>query len=172
MASRKAASITWENDWAAARARSLREGKPVLIYFSADLDCGGCVAMDTLTYPDPQVMRLVMEHFIPLRVNVKKCPELMRMYGVSWTPNVAVVGSSGKTYTSRLEGYMTPRDFIARAGVALGRYRFDEGDYDGAHQRWHEVAQRHHGTELGAEALYWLTLAGFTRRQSPAARTS
>jgi len=116
--------------------------------------------MDTVTYPDHRVTHFIEEHFIPARVRTRDNPQLMKEYFVTWTPNVVIADGNGNVH-ARIEGFLQPEDFMARLALGLGKYHLDRNEFDEAANRFHEVEERHHGTDTGAEALYWRGVAHF-----------
>jgi tetratricopeptide (TPR) repeat protein len=122
--------------------------------------------MDTVTYPDHHVAHFIDEHFIPARVEVKKDPQLARKYFVAWTPTVVLMDERGNIHY-RVEGFLQPRDFVARLSLGAGRYHLDRQQFDQAAERFEEVAARHPGTNVGAEALYWLGIARYKQSHDP-----
>lgn len=123
--------------------------------------------MDTVTYPDPRVAQFVQEHFAALKVKVQQEPGLVKEYLVSWTPAVLIADEQGKPHY-RCEGYFAPEDFMARLSLGLGRYWLNRRQFARARERYEEVAQRHAGSEAGAEALYWLGVVGYKESKDPA----
>jgi thioredoxin-related protein len=162
-----AEQIAWETSLQQAQESAGREGKAVLLDFSAAPECKGCVAMDTVTYPDHRVAQFIEGHFIPARVRVKENPQLAEDYFVSWTPNVVIADDRGKVHY-RVEGYLPPEEFIAHLSLGMGKYWFDHKQFIQAKERFDEVARRHAGTDAGAEALYWLGVAQYKLSQDPA----
>jgi hypothetical protein len=118
--------------------------------------------MDTVTYPDDHVAHFIEEHFIPARVRTKDNPQLMKEYSVIWTPNVVITDDNGKVH-HRIEGFLPPEDFLARLSLGVGKFHLDRDEFDNAAERFQEIADRHHGTDAGAEALYWLGVAHFKK---------
>jgi len=116
--------------------------------------------MDTVTYPDHRVTHMILESCIPVRIHVRQEPAVAEEYQVHWTPNVVIADENG-TVHSRIEGYLPPEQFMARLALALGRYDLDRKQFAEARQQFEEVAQRHKGSEAGAEALYWLAVAQY-----------
>ncbi|HYT92460.1 MAG TPA: thioredoxin fold domain-containing protein [Gemmataceae bacterium] len=116
--------------------------------------------MDTVTYPDSRVAAFIAGHFIPARLRVKESPELVQEYLVGWTPNVVLTDDLGKVHY-RVEGYLPPEDFLAYLSLGVGKYRLNRKHFDQAKERFDEVARRHAGTDVGAEALYWLGVAKY-----------
>jgi hypothetical protein len=123
--------------------------------------------MDTVTYPDPRVAEFAASHFVTVRVPVKTNPALTDEYLVSWTPNVVIADDGGRVHY-RIEGYLPPDDFIAHLSLGFGRFLLDRRQYDEAADRFEDVARRHHNTDAGAEALYWLGVARYKASHDPA----
>ena len=163
----RAEQIAWETSLPRAQERAAREGKAVLLDFSAAPECRGCVAMDTVTYPDQRVAHFITGHFIPARVRVKENPQPAEDYLVSWTPNVVIADDRGKVHY-RVEGYLPPEEFVARLSLGIGKYWLDRKQFAPAKERFDEVARRHPETDAGAEALYWLGVAQYMLSHDPA----
>src|SRR5262245_20645677 len=123
--------------------------------------------MDTVTYPDNRVASYVSQHFIPTKVHVKEKPDIAAAYDVIWTPNVVVSDDAGKAHY-RIEGYLPPEDFTAQLALAMGRYQLERQQFSRAIHHFDEVAQRHRGTDAGAQALYWLGVANYKNSKDPA----
>jgi hypothetical protein len=120
----------------------------------------GCVAMDTVTYPDKRVSKFVSEDFVPLKVKVKENPKLVEEYRAHWTPTFVIADAGGRPHY-RLARYRPADDFMGRLGIGLGMFWLDAGEFDEARRRWDGVAARHAGTEMAAEALYWSAVAHY-----------
>ena len=123
--------------------------------------------MDTVTYPEPRVAHFLGLHFIPVKVRVKENRELVENYLVSWTPHVVLADDHGRVH-DRVEGYLPPEDFLARLALGVGRYLLNRKQLAQAAERFEEVAQRHSGSEAGAESLYWLGVARYKQAHDPA----
>lgn len=154
--------IAWKESLDEARERTARHGKPVLIDFSAAPTCEGCVAMDTVTYPDTRVSNFIQQDCVPVRVAVKDNPELVDQYLVGWTPNVVIVDERGRVHY-RVEGYLPPEEFVGRLSLGVGKFLLLGGRVADAAARFEGVAARHPGTAEAAEALYWLGVAHYKR---------
>src|SRR5438309_9128694 len=123
--------------------------------------------MDTVTYPDPRVAEFIERHFLPARVKVKENPALAGDYLISWAPNVLVADDKDKIHY-RVEGYLPPEDFLAHLSLGIGKYALNRKQFPQARERFEEVAQRHRGTDAGAEGLYWLGVAQYKQTHDPA----
>src|SRR5262245_15868753 len=122
--------------------------------------------MDTVTYPDHHVAQFIEDYFVPARVKVKENPQLIKDYFVSWTPNVVIADDQGKIHY-RIEGFHQPHEFMAKLSLGVGRYHLNRQEIDKAAERFEEVAERHSGTDAGAEALYWLGVANYKQAHDP-----
>lgn len=116
--------------------------------------------MDTVTYPEPRVAHFLNQYFIPVKVRIKEDPKLAGQYLVSWTPNVVLADAQGRIH-HRVDGYLPPEDFLACLALGVGRYLLNRERFAQAAERFEEVAQRHQGSDAGAEALYWLGVARY-----------
>jgi len=153
-------SIDWETSLDRAKDWARQEKKSMLLDFSAAPMCGGCAAMDAVTYPDAHVAEFISKHYVPVKIKVKDRPDIAAGYDVNWTPSVLIADESGRTH-SRIEGYVPAEDFVAHLSLALGRYELDRQQFQRAIHQFQEVSQRHRGTETAAQALYWLGVARF-----------
>src|SRR5437868_1855977 len=116
--------------------------------------------MDTVTYPDHRVADFLQQHFVAAKLPVKQNRPLVEDYLVSWTPNVVIGDERGRAHY-RVEGYCGPEDFVARLSLGLGKYWLNRHQFRLASERFEEVAQRHAGSDAGAEALYWHGVAQY-----------
>jgi hypothetical protein len=123
--------------------------------------------MDTVTYPDARVAQMVMQHFVPARVEVKREPNLVEEYLVAWMPHLVIIDDQG-TVHYRLEGYLAPEEFMAYLSLGLGKLHLNRGQFFPAAERFEGVVQRHRGTDAGAEALYWLGVTHYKQTHDPA----
>ena len=123
--------------------------------------------MDTVTYPDERVTSFVRQHFIPLKVLIKEKPDIAAGYDVNWTPSVVIGDETGKAHY-RIEGYLPPTDFTGQLALGLGRYELARQQFPQAVHHFEEVAQRHRGSDTGAQGLYWLGVARYKQSKDPA----
>jgi len=152
--------IVWETSLDSAEHRAADEGRAVLIYFSAAPACQGCVAMESETFPDPRVAEYLAGHFVPVRLMVREKQAVATEYLVSWTPNFVVADRRGRVH-HRIEGYLPPTEFIAQLSLGEGKHHLNLLRYGEAAARFEEVAERHQGSEVAAQALYWLGVSRF-----------
>lgn len=111
--------------------------------------------MDAVTYPQEEVTRYVLDHFVPVRIDTDEQPELTLQYRSSWTPTFVILGSDGPEYY-RETGCLPPRELLAHLFLALGRAAFEQRDFAEASRHLATVVDRSGESELVPEALYFL----------------
>ena len=93
--------VHW-NDWnTAAFSRAKREKKPILLAISATW-CHWCHTMDRNTYGNPDMARFIDEHFVPIRVDTDRRPDVNARYNLGGWPTTAVLSSDGALVTGVL----------------------------------------------------------------------
>jgi uncharacterized protein YyaL (SSP411 family) len=87
--------VHWLPWGASAFAKAQEENKPVLLSISA-VWCYWCHVMDETTYLDPDVVRLVNQHFVAIRVENDHRPDINARYNVGgWPSTVFLTGHGG-----------------------------------------------------------------------------
>ena len=90
----QAHQIDWHPWGEAAFAKAQAENKPVLLAISA-VWCYWCHIMDETSYSDPDVLRIVNEHFIAVRVDNDHRPDINVRYNVGGWPTTAFLTGHG-----------------------------------------------------------------------------
>jgi len=116
--------------------------------------------MDTETYPNEKVARVLNESFVPLKLVLSEIPQLAKKFNVAWTPTFLVVDSAEAVH-SRSVGWLPPDEFKAELDVALGLAFFQTGNYGEAKARFDHVIQHHPKALSAADALYWYGVADY-----------
>jgi thiol:disulfide interchange protein len=89
-----ATAIEWRTDFDAALGEARREGKRVLVDFSADW-CPPCIAMKHDVWPDPEVARAIADGYVPLLIDTDKNGVVPERYGVTGIPTILVLDDTG-----------------------------------------------------------------------------
>lgn len=126
--------------------------------------------MNTGPYSDPKVQKFLEENFVPLRSQCfwDRPTELMKRYGVTWTPTFLVHDTGGKEH-HRFVGYVPSDDLIAQLALGRGKIWFDTERFDEAIDQFRTVAERHPGAGATPEALFHLGVAEYKRSHDPKA---
>ena len=94
----RASEIRWRPWGEPAFAEARRLGRPVLLSLSA-VWCHWCHVMDETSYSDPRVIAAVNEHFVPIRVDNDRHPDVNRRYNMGGWPTTAFLAASGDVLT-------------------------------------------------------------------------
>lgn len=87
-------AIAWLPWRAESFSRARDEGKPVLLSL-APTWCGNSADMDAATYCDPGVATLVTAHFVAVRVDADRRPDIAERYGLGGWPTTAFLTADG-----------------------------------------------------------------------------
>lgn len=100
--------IKW-NEWnKEAFERAKKENKLVLLSL-AGVWCHWCHVMDETTYSDEEVINLINENFIPIRVDVDERPDISERYNFGGYPTFAFLTDEGEIITGGT--YVPPEQF-------------------------------------------------------------
>ena len=91
----RAAEIGWR-PWGEKAFQEAQVGdKPVLLAISA-VWCHWCHVMDETSYSDPEVIRLINERYVPIRVDNDERPDVNRRYNMGGWPTTAFLTPDGE----------------------------------------------------------------------------
>ena len=90
-------AIDWREWEAAAFAQAAREEKPILLALVAPW-CEHCAAMDRTTYRQPDVVRLVDDRFVAIRVDTDRRPDINERYNLGGWPTTAFLTPEGRVF--------------------------------------------------------------------------
>jgi thioredoxin family protein len=111
-------------------------------------------------YPDPQVSKLITDHFATARAHIKEQPEVFERFGAQWTPTILILEPDG-TERHRIEGYLPAPDFLAQLKLGLAHAARARGDWAQAERLYRELADDPAAGDAAAEALYWAGVARY-----------
>ncbi|MDE3088565.1 MAG: thioredoxin domain-containing protein [Chloroflexota bacterium] len=94
----RAHEINWR-EWSDSAFEQARiQDKPILLGVSA-VWCHWCHVMDETSYSDSEVIRLINERFIPIRVDNDARPDVNRRYNLGGWPTTAFLTPDGEVLT-------------------------------------------------------------------------
>jgi uncharacterized protein YyaL (SSP411 family) len=101
------AAVAWLSWRAESFARARAEGRPVLLSI-APTWCGNSAEMDTAAFADPEVARLISAHFVAIRVDPDRRPDIAERYSLGGWPTTA---------------FLTPDGDVLGGGTFIERHR-------------------------------------------------
>jgi uncharacterized protein YyaL (SSP411 family) len=116
----RASEIGWQEWGSAAFERAEREDKPILLGISA-VWCHWCHVMDETSYSDPEVIALINERFVPVRVDNDQRPDINARYNMGGWPTTAFLTPTGEVMAGST--YVTPEQMRDVLGQVSTYYR-------------------------------------------------
>jgi len=117
--------------------------------------------MGAVTYPDPEVERVIDGQFVPVQFNVVEQPEVMERFNAHWTPTLIVQDANGKEHR-RAQGYLDPRRFLAEMALARLQDAINEERFEAVPALSREAQERAKGDPAREpEAIYWSSVAAY-----------
>ena len=98
--------INWQEWGEAAFEKAQGEDKPILLSISA-VWCHWCHVMDETSFSDTEVIGLINQHFIPVRVDNDQRPDINSRYNMGGWPTTAFLTPYGAVITGAT--YMPPQ---------------------------------------------------------------
>jgi hypothetical protein len=117
--------------------------------------------MGAVTYPDPEVERVIREQFVPVQYNVVEQPEVMDQFNGHWTPTLIVQDANGKEHR-RAQGYLDPRRFLGEMALARLQDAINESRFEAVPALERDAQERTEGDPIREpEAIYWSSVAEY-----------
>ena len=115
----RAHEIQWRAWSASSFAEAVSANKPVLLNLTA-VWCHWCHLMDETTYSDPDLIRLINENLIPIRVDADKHPHVQDRYIAGGWPTNAFLTPTGEVLWSGT--YVPPEQFAEVSQSVIGAW--------------------------------------------------
>lgn len=108
-----AQDVQWRPDYGAARREAAENKRPIALILSAEY-CGWCKHLDATTLRNPEVVGLLNERFVPLKVagDDPRNAYLVNGLRIQGYPAIVTI-STGGTVRETHEGYLDVPDFLA-----------------------------------------------------------
>lgn len=118
----RAGEIFWQ-PWAPETfQKAAREDKPLLLNLTA-IWCHWCHVMDETTYSDPEIIRLVNEELVPVRVDADQNPHIQDRYLAGGWPTNSFLTPDGEVLFSGT--YIPPDQMLASIQAVLKAWHED-----------------------------------------------
>ncbi len=105
-------SIAWNQDVRTAWQTSIELHRPLLVFITMD-DCMYCQKMKKTTLLDRQVVSALRTEFVPVAVNVKDQPELVKRLLVKSYPTTVIILNNGDVIDF-IAGYQSAKQLHER----------------------------------------------------------
>jgi len=115
----RAGRIAWQPWSEEAFLKARQEKKPLLLAISA-VWCHWCHVMDETSYSDEEVISLINENFIPLRVDSDQRPDINQRYNQGGWPTTALLTDDGEVITGTT--YIPPEQLKQLLGDVRNLY--------------------------------------------------
>ena len=99
-----AEKIEWRADYDSARKEANLKNKPLFLDFGTE-DCVHCKRMHQTTFKDPLIVKLINDHFVPLKIDANREPKLAQSLRIQAYPTMILAGNDGKIL-GWIEGFM------------------------------------------------------------------
>lgn len=115
--STQAQEVQWRTDYGSALRESQTKKRPIFIDFTS-AGCFWCQRLDSATFSQGPVARMLNERFIPLKLDAQKAPTIVRALAIQRYPTMIFAASNGNILI-RHEGFEDAGAFQARMDRAL-----------------------------------------------------
>ena len=115
--------------------------------------------MGAVTYPKPEVVEFVNQHFIPVQVRYDAQPEAAD-FNITWTPTMVVLDETGKEH-HRNVGFQAPEEFIPFLMVGQAKTYFDLNNFDPAIALLEKVIKEYPKSAAAPEAAFHLGVSRY-----------
>jgi hypothetical protein len=124
--------------------------------------------MNTGPYSEPTVADFLNEQFVPVRTLCiwENPTELMRRFGVQWTPTFLVHDPEGAEH-HRFVGYVPTDDLFAHLWLGRAKILYDSGRHAEAIPFFENVLLRHPAAGAAPEAAFLRGVTGFKLSHDP-----
>jgi hypothetical protein len=87
--------VAWRHDYSAARQEAAAKGRPLILDFGTE-NCFWCKQLDARTFRDPEIVRLLNERCVPLKVDAQRNATLANALHIQNYPTLVFASPQGK----------------------------------------------------------------------------
>jgi thioredoxin-like negative regulator of GroEL len=91
----RAQEVAWRQDYSQARQEAASKGRPLVIDFGTE-NCFWCKQLDARTFRDPEIVRLLNDRCVPLKVDAQRYATLANALHVQNYPTLVFASPEGK----------------------------------------------------------------------------
>lgn len=116
-------TINWLDWGKKSFEKARRENKPVLLDIHGTW-CHWCHVMDSKTYSNEQVIRLVNKGFVPIKADTDRRPDINERYNMGGWPSTVILAHDGTIFDGAT--YLPPEEMIRFLNHALNYFSSGE----------------------------------------------
>jgi TolA-binding protein len=120
--------------------------------------------MDTVTYADEGVQKLILENYFAAKVHSKENIDLSRKFKISWTPTTLFMDSEGEE-VYRSVGFTPPDEFAPSVLYATGRIFLSRKNFVQARTSFGGLLEGYPRSHIAPESYYWLGITEYRASQ-------
>jgi tetratricopeptide (TPR) repeat protein len=109
--------------------------------------------MDAVTYPNPEVVKFIQDHVVPLRLAFDATPESVD-FNVKWTPTLVVLDPEG-TEHHRTTGFLASEELMSMILMGTGKTHFDREEFEQAITSLDLVLREYSQSDSCPEAIFY-----------------
>src|SRR4051812_25174693 len=102
--------VRWNSDVAGARSMAQTQGRPLLLYFTADW-CEPCQRMKHGAFADAEVDCAVRARYVPVKIDIDRNRQIAREFAIEAMPTFKVVSPQGEV-VKQVTGGMDAKEFL------------------------------------------------------------
>jgi thioredoxin-related protein len=103
--------VAWLTDTEVAWQRAVEQGQPLLVFITRP-SCKHCTRMRSATFANPGVAADIARGFVPLAIDQRVEPGLVRELNVTAFPTMLIISESG--LLGRMTGFVPPQQMRQR----------------------------------------------------------
>jgi thioredoxin-related protein len=115
--------VEWRSDYDAARKESNEKNRLIFLDFMTE-ECLHCRRLDSSTFRDTAVAKLLNERFIPLKIDANRSPKLAQALRIQAYPTMIIASGDGKII-GYLEGFHDAKQLAEHMQRALALHTPD-----------------------------------------------
>jgi len=107
-----------------------------------------------VTYPEPEVIEYVNDHFVPWNINTADEVDLIQRFDIFSTPSIVFMDPKGRDFYRSI-GYLPPTRFIGRLIFGEAWVAFRTRHYEHAGDLFEIVGREHPDCSIAPEAIFF-----------------
>ena len=121
--------------------------------------------MDTVTYPNPDVVEFIRKNLVPVLVPFNAQP-LAADFNIQWTPTLITLDPEGKEH-HRTVGFLSPQELIPSLMLGMAKCHFDSGRFQDSVSILERLLARFSKSDSAPEATFLRGVGSYKISHNP-----